>query len=247
MPLLSLVSDLSPGAWTLAVVVALLIGFSKTSIGGLGMLAVALLAVVLPAKDSTGTALLLLLTGDVVAVWLYRRNVDWRLIGRIIPPVLVGIAVGAVFLSWADDLVLRRTIGVILLVLTIAGFWRDKLKPEHKAVAAGYGGLAGFTTMVANAGGPAMNLYLLAARYDKWRFIGTTAWFFFIVNVTKLPISIGLGIVRADTVATALVLVPLVLLGAWAGAIVIKHIDQKWFELLVTGFVALTALYLTFW
>jgi uncharacterized membrane protein YfcA len=136
---------------------------------------------------------------------------------------------------------------VILLVLTVAGFWRDKLKAEHPAVAAGYGALAGFTTMVANAGGPPMNLYLLAARYDKWRFLGTTAWFFFTVNAIKLPVLIGLEIVRPDTAALAAVLIPVVLVGTWVGRVAIKRIDQLWFERLVTVFVAVAALYLTFW
>ncbi|MCW5954435.1 MAG: sulfite exporter TauE/SafE family protein [Propionibacteriaceae bacterium] len=208
------------------------------------MISVALLALILPTKDSTGAALLLLLTGDLVAIWIYRRHVDWRLIGRLILPVLAGIGLGAVFLALVDDLILRRTIGAILAVLLVLGFWREKLRPHHPAVGAAYGGLAGFTTMVANAGGPPMNLYLLAAGYDKWRFLGTTAWFFFAVNLTKFPISIGLGIIRPEIVGFALAGVPVVLLGTWLGRIVIKRIDQRLFEALVTAFVGVAALYL---
>lgn len=241
-----LVTELNAVGWAIVVVAALLIGFSKTAIGGIAMVAVAMFALVLPTKDSTGAVLLLLLTGDLVAIWVYRKHVDWRLIVRLILPVLIGIGLGAVFLAMVDDLVLKRTIGVILLVLLVAGFWREKLRPHHPAVGAAYGGLAGFTTMVANAGGPPMNLYLLAAGYDKWRFLGTSAWFFFAVNMTKLPVSIGLGIIRPELVALAAVLVPLVLIGTWIGRIVIKRIDQQLFERLVNVFVALTAIYLLF-
>ncbi len=239
-----LVAQLDLSGWAVLVTAAALIGFSKTSIGGLGMISVALLALVLPTKDSTGAALLLLLTGDLVAIWIYRKHVDWRLIGRLILPVLAGIGLGAAFLAQVDDLILRRTIGAILMALLVLGFWREKLRPHHPAVGAAYGGLAGFTTMVANAGGPPMNLYLLAAGYDKWRFLGTTAWFFFAVNVTKLPVSIGLGIIRPEIVGFALAGVPVVLLGTWIGRIVIKRIDQRLFEALVTGFVGVAALYL---
>lgn len=239
-----LVAQLDLSGWAILVVAAALIGFGKTSIGGLGMISVALLALVLPTKDSTGAALLLLLTGDLVATWIYRKHADFRLIGRLILPVLTGIGLGAVFLALVDDLILRRTIGAILVVLLVLGFWREKLRPHHPAMGAAYGGLAGFTTMVANAGGPAMNLYLLAARYDKWRFLGTTAWFFFAVNLTKLPISIGLGIIRPEIVGLALVVVPVVLVGTWVGRLVIGHIDQRLFERLVTAFVGLAALYL---
>jgi uncharacterized membrane protein YfcA len=193
----------------------------------------------------------MLLVGDLVAIWTYRHDVDWRLIGRLVVPVLVGIGLGAVFLSWVDGPVLKRTIGVILLVLLVIGLWPDRLGlgrlgTDRPAVGMAYGGLAGFTTMVANAGGPPMNLYLLAAKYDKLRFLGTTAWFFFAVNLTKLPVSIGLGIVRPDTALLAGVLAPVVLLGTWLGRITIKRIDQATFEKLVTVFVAISALFLVF-
>ena len=232
--------------WLVLAVAALLIGFSKTAIGGVAMIAVVLAAAVLPAKDSTGVALVMLLVGDVVAVWTYRHNVDWRLIGRLVVPVLVGIGLGALFLNWVDGLVLKRTIGVIILVLLVIGLWPDRLAAHKPAVGMGYGGLAGFTTMVANAGGPPMNLYLLAMKYDKWRFLGTTAWFFFAVNLTKLPVSIGLGIVRPDTALLAAVLAPLVLVGTWIGRVLITRIPQQTFERLVTVFVAIAALYLVF-
>jgi len=240
-----LIAGLPLAAWLVVAAAALLVGISKTSIGGLGMVAVALVALVIPTKDSTGVVLLMLLTGDLVAIWLYRRTVDWGLIGRLMLPVAVGIAIGAVFLTLVDDLVLRRTIGILLLVLVVIGFWRDRLPTDGPVMAAGYGGLAGFTTMVANAGGAPMSLYLLAAKYDKWRFLGTGAWFFFTVNAIKLPISVGLGIIRVDTVALWASVVPVVLVGTWLGRVVIKRVDQRLFETLVTVSVALSALYLT--
>lgn len=230
--------------WFVLVFCGLLIGFAKTAIGGVAMIAVVLAAMVIPTKDSTGVVLVLLLVGDLVAIWTYRHNVDWRLIGRLVLPVLIGIGLGAVFLNWVDGLALKRTMGVIILGLLILGIWPDKLAAHRPSVGMAYGGLAGFTTMVANAGGPPMNLYLLAAKYDKWRFLGTTAWFFFAVNLTKLPVSIGLGIVRGETALLAAVLAPAVLLGTWVGRVAIRRIDQATFEKLVTVFVAISAVYL---
>lgn len=243
---MSLAAGLSLAAWLILLAGALLIGFAKTALGTVALVSVALFALVLPARESTGAILVLLIVGDIVAVSIYRKDVDWKLIVRLIVPVLVGVGLGALFLSLVDDLVLKRTIGVILIVLTIIGFWPDKLRAERMSVAAGYGGLAGFTTMVANAGGPPMNLYLLAARYDKWRFMGTTAWFFFFVNLTKVPVSVGLGMIRPATLVAMAPLVPAVLLGTWIGRITIKRIDQKLFNTLVTVMVAISALYLLF-
>ena len=238
--------DLPVLGWVILPLCALLIGFSKTALGGVALIAVVLAAQVVSTKDSTGLVLVLLLVGDLVATWTYRHDVDWRLIVRLIPPVLVGIGLGALFLSWVDGPVLKRTMGVILLVLLVIGLWPDKLAAHRPSVGMAYGGLAGFTTMVANGGGPPMSLYLLARKYDKLRFLGTTAWFFFAVNLIKLPVSIGLGIVRTDTVLLAAPLAPIVLLGTWLGRVLIKRIDQATFDRLVTILVAVAALYLIF-
>lgn len=232
--------------WLVLALCAVMIGFSKTALGGLALIAVVLTAQVVPTKDSTGVVLIMLLVGDLVATWTYRHDVDWRLIGRLIPPVLVGIGLGALFLNWVDGPTLKRTMGVIVLILLVIGLWPDRLAAHRPSVGMAYGGLAGFTTMVANGGGPPMSLYLLARKYDKLRFLGTTAWFFFAVNLIKVPFSIGAGIVRPDTAALAAVLAPLVLVGTWIGRLTIKRIDQLLFDRLVTALVGVAGVYLLF-
>lgn len=232
--------------WLVLALCALLIGFSKTAIGGMALIAVVLTSQVVATKDSTAVVLVMLLVGDLVATWTYRHDVDWRLIVRLIPPVLVGIGAGALFLNWVDGPTLKRTMGVIVLVLLVIGLWPDKLAAHRPSVGMAYGGLAGFTTMVANGGGPPMNLYLLARKYDKLRFLGTTAWFFFAVNLIKVPFSIAGGILRPDTALLGAVLAPVVLVGTWIGRSTIKRINQATFEKLVTAFVAVAAVYLLF-
>jgi len=242
--LATLWSSLPLWGWLVLALCALLIGFSKTAIGGMALIAVVLTSQVVATKDSTAVVLVMLLVGDLVATWTYRHDVDWRLIARLIPPVLVGIGAGAIFLNWVDGPTLKRTMGVIILVLLVLGLFPDKLAAHRPSVGMAYGGLAGFTTMVANGGGPPMNLYLLARKYDKLRFLGTTAWFFFAVNLIKVPFSIAGGILRPDTALLGAVLAPLVLVGTWIGRSTIKRINQATFEKLVTAFVAVAAVYL---
>jgi len=242
--LATLWSSLPLWGWLVLALCALLIGFSKTAIGGMALIAVVLTSQVVATKDSTAVVLVMLLVGDLVATWTYRHDVDWRLIARLIPPVLVGIGAGAIFLNWVDGPTLKRTMGVIILVLLVLGLFPDKLAAHRPSVGMAYGGLAGFTTMVANGGGPPMNLYLLARKYDKLRFLGTTAWFFFAVNLIKVPFSIAGGILRPDTALLGAVLAPLVLVGTWIGRSTIKRINQATFEKLVTVFVAVAAVYL---
>lgn len=243
--------------WEVAALVtgALLIGIAKTSVGGFGVVAVMLFALVLPTKESTAAVLLLLIVGDVVAVTRYRRHADWALLRHLLPYVLPGIALGAVLLHFSDDVLLRRFIGAILAVfvgLQLVLRARGQLGPRrdsatagpHPLAAAGYGTAAGFTTMTANAAGPVMTLYLLAAGVNKTAFVGTGAWYFLIVNLTKVPFSAALGLFPQSTLVMDLALVPVVLLGTVVGVWLTNRLSQKMFEQLALVASVLAAIVL---
>lgn len=239
----------SPTIWSALVLGALLVGIAKTALPGLATLAVALFASVLPAKESTAMLLVLLLVGDLVAIRAYRRDADFATLRRLIPTVVAGLVLGALFLAWVDNVTMRRTIGVILLALTALTWWGRRrglttLTSEGVATRIGYGTLGGFTTMTANAGGPVMMLYFLAAGFEMGRLMGTQAWFFFLVNVAKLPFSAGLGLFHLGMVVPLLALVPVVLVGTWLGRIIFRRLAQEWFERLILVLTVVSALYL---
>ena len=102
--------DLGPAGWALLAVAAVLVGFAKTAVGGVAAISVAVFAAVLPARESTGVLLPLLLVGDVVAVRSYREHAHWGTLLRLLPAVVVGVLVGVVFVDRVDDTVMRRTI-----------------------------------------------------------------------------------------------------------------------------------------
>jgi uncharacterized protein len=234
-------------ALVLAVVAAFIVGVSKTSVGGVAVISVSIFAQLMPAKESTAAVLLLLICGDIVAVRTYHKHADWGLLKKLLPAVLPGIALGALFVRFVPDIGLKKFIGVILVVMLVLQLWSrrkplsDEAKPMHPAATIGTGVAAGFTTMIANAAGPVMSLYLLAARVDKVRFIGTGAWYFLIINLTKVPFSAALGLFHASTLWLTLLLLPAVLIGTWIGRILITKVSQKWFERLTLGVTAVAA------
>ena len=238
--------------WVLLIGGALLIGVAKTSFGGLASLSVAMLALAMPTKESTAAALLLLITGDVVAVLRYRKAADWKLLRGLIPAVVPGLLLGAWFLSWVDDLVLKRSIGALLLLfvliqLAMMVFRRPQEAedaPPHRALTVSAGVLAGFTTMAANAAGPVMAIYLQLAKVEKLRFLGTGAWYFLIINVAKTPLTASLGLFTPSVLATAAFLVPVVLVGTLVGIAFIGKIPQRTFDIvtLLTSVIASVAL-----
>jgi uncharacterized membrane protein YfcA len=244
-------ADLTPLFWTLLAIAAIIVGISKTALPGAGTLAVAIFASVLPARTSTATLLVLLIVGDLFALIAYRRHADWPTLLRLAPAVACGLVLGAVFLAIADDTSVRRTIGVILLLVVGFTLWLRRkgsatslLGKGGRVARAGYGSLGGFTTMVANAGGPVMSMYFLAARFEVKAFLGTAAWFFAIVNIAKLPFAIGLGLLTPATLLIDLVLVPAVLVGALGGRLLADRMNQVVFERIVFGLTIVAALYL---
>ncbi|MDQ1014688.1 sulfite exporter TauE/SafE family protein [Streptomyces afghaniensis] len=225
---------------------ALLVGFSKTAVSGANTVSLAIFAAVLPARASTGVLLPVLIAGDLLAVATYRRHAHWPTLWRLFPAVAAGVVVGTVFLMWADDAIVRTSIGAILLLMAAVTVWRRRTAdaeqepaPESVTSRAGrvkarsYGVLGGFTTMVANAGGPVMSMYLLSAGFRKLGFLGTSAFFFLIVNVSKLPFSAGLGLIDGRSLLLDLALVVFVVPGAFLGKWAVNKINQRLFEQLV--------------
>ncbi|KAB1146636.1 sulfite exporter TauE/SafE family protein [Streptomyces luteolifulvus] len=224
---------------------ALLVGFSKTAVSGANTVSLAIFAAVLPARASTGVLLPVLIAGDVFAVLTYRRHAHWPTLLRLFPAVAAGVVAGTLYLMRADDAIVRTSIGAILLLMAAVTVWRRRrsagTEPDPDAVttragrvkARSYGVLGGFTTMVANAGGPVMSMYLLSAGFRKLGFLGTSAFFFLIVNLSKVPFSVGLGLIDGRSLlldaALALFVVPGALLGTWA----VSRINQRLFERLV--------------
>ncbi|MDN5820829.1 MAG: sulfite exporter TauE/SafE family protein [Brachybacterium sp.] len=259
--LAALIPALGVGPWLLVPLGAVNVGFSKTALPGAGTIAVGIFALAMPAKESTAALLLLLIVGDMTALWVYRREPDWRTLVRLLPSAMIGVVIGAFYFARVDGEGVRLTIGVILLTLVIVTVTRRQLT-KHREVAApetgtgsvsrpgvaaaaqgmGYGLLGGFTTMVANAAGPVMSLYFYAMRMPVLTFLGTSAWYFAIVNLFKVPFSAGLGLITRDTLVMDAMLIPVVLLGAFVGTKVARRIPQKVFENLILVLTVAAAL-----
>jgi uncharacterized membrane protein YfcA len=99
--------------------------------------------------------------------------------------------------------------------------------------AAVMGFMAGLTTMMANAAGPVMIVYLLAMRLPKVEFVGTSAWFFFIVNWLKVPFSVQLGLITVESIKLGLFMLPFIITGAVLGIVALRKMPQRVFEVTI--------------
>jgi len=238
--------DLSSHAWLLAAFAAICTGLSKSGFGPFGLLTVILMAEVLPARESTGVVLPLLIFADILGVLSFHEHSSWKILRALLPATLVGILTGWWIMPRIPADFFGHTLGWIILVL-IGIILLQRLRPQllnwittHPLLGLGCGWAAGITTMVANAAGPITAFYFLSQRQSKMVMVGTGAWFYFAINVAKLPFSWQLGLLNGPSMLLDLLLLPGVLLGFWIGRSFLKKISQNLFEWILI-FMALAA------
>jgi uncharacterized membrane protein YfcA len=210
------------------------------------------MALVIPARKSTGLLLGILILADVFAIIYHRRNAKWGHVLRLLPAAFVGIVAGYFALGRVDDRQLKPIIGGIVLAMLALNYWRTRVKGEDAPIptqwwfAVALGFTAGLTTMMANAAGPVMVIYLLAMRLPKIEFVGTAAWFFFVVNWLKVPFSANLNLMTVDSVKLNLMMLPCIIVGAGVGIFFLKRIPQKVFNTVVQILAVAAAIKLLF-
>ena len=210
-------------------------GFSKTGIPVAGMLAATILAGVLGPTAASGFLVPLLIVGDLIALALYRQHADWGLIRRITPGVLGGFLLAGLGFWLLPVPLLTRLLGALLLVAVGLEAWRIRTSVEAGAqgsgwvAAATFGSLAGVTTMAANAGSAALTIYLVKMRVPVLAFMGTSAWFFAILNVLKVPVILALGLTTWSTLGVSAMFLPALLAGAALGWFLVKRVDRQRF------------------
>ena len=232
---------------------AFLIGMSKTGIQGVVMLSIPIMALAFGAKESTGVILPMLCFADIIAVVYYRREARWRYILKLVPAAVLGFF-AAIFV---DSFVPRESFKILmgacilleLFIMVLSRKFGDNLEGifQSRLYAQFFGLLGGFTTMIGNAAGPVMSIYLLSIRLPKFAFVGTSAWFFMIVNYLKVPLQIfAWDNISWNTIAVDALAVPFIFLGAAIGVWAVKKMPEGGYRTFVEAVTALSALALFF-
>jgi len=232
--------------WALACLGALLVGVSKTGLPGVGIFAVALFALIFPAREASGIVLPFLIAADVVAVASYHEHAQWKYLWKLFPIAAAGIVLGFLTVQRIDSRGVQVLVGSILAFMVALHLWRKRSPsedvPTHPAFVLGTGLAGGFTTMVANAAGPIITMFLLAMRLPKMNFMGTVAWYFLALNLFKVPFSASMGLITIRSLQLDLPLMACSVLGALFGRKILPRLNQQAFEVLALAFTAIAAI-----
>ncbi len=238
--------ELAGWQWFLALLAGVCVGVSKSGFSGVSLVTVTLMAQVFDPRASTGALLPLLIFGDVMAVAVYRQHAVWRHVLRMLPPSMIGVVAGYFLMRGLPGARFGPVLGLVVfsmvlvhVVMRVRGR-EGRPVPDGVVFAWAMGVWGGLATMLANAAGPVMGLYLLALRLPKYELVGTSAWFFLIINVFKVPFSAGLGLINPASLSLDAMLVPLVVVGTFVGRWMVARVPQQLFEvvLLVSAVLA---------
>ena len=244
--------ELSPFSWFLLVLGATGVGISKSGLAGVSLIHVIVFAQVFGAKASTGALLPLLIVGDCCAVWLIGREVDWRYVVRLLPPAFVGVVIGWSLLGRLDEATFKPLIGRIIIAALLWSTSQNVAAKHihnnspYKAICVGHGHPRRNHNDASQRSRPGDCTLSAGSFFTKTSSCSNSAWFFFVLNISKLPFSANLGFISAESLLIDLILAPCVVGGLIFGLMVVRRLPQKVFDTVLLAFTAIAAIRMIF-
>ena len=234
-----------------AIIIAVLgfmIGLAKGGFGGLGALLTPILALVLPVALAVGVLLPMLMVGDAFALYMYWKEWDFDLVRRMLPAGVAGALIGTFLLSWLSPDGLRVVLGIFVLLLVTYRLVSDRItslryvpKPWH-APAAGF--LAGLASGMFNNGGPAFSSYLLLQKLKARPFIATSAIYFALLNLIKVPGFLYTGVLDLPLLFSLWWVFPFIPVGIWVARMTLTRLSPSAFEWVIVVLLVFSSLWL---
>lgn len=240
----------TPFLWILFFICGILIGMAKTGLSGAGLMIVPIMASIFGGKLSVGIVLPLLIFADVFAVSYYHRHATWRYLFLALPWAMLGIIAATFLGNGIDEGQFKTILAIVILFGITLMLWQEirkspKKLPDNWWFAAILGLAGGFTTMIGNAAGPIMSIYLLSMHLSKNNYIGTAAWFFLIVNIIKIPFHVFIWkTITIQTLTIDLFAIPAIIIGVILGIKLVKIFPEKYYRNFIIGTTVLSALFL---
>ncbi|AMJ61260.1 sulfite exporter TauE/SafE family protein [Bosea sp. PAMC 26642] len=229
---------LDPAFFAAMVPAVILMGLSKGGFAGLGLLALPLMALVVSPVQAAAIMLPLLISQDVVTVWSYRREFDRRILATLLPGALIGILAGYLLAAKVSDAAVGLAVGMISIgfaMRNLLGLAGAQAKVRRAGFGAGtlWGAICGFTSMIAHAGGPPFQIYVMPQRLPPAVFVGTGAIFFAMINLIKVGPYIALGQFSAQNLTASLALLPVAVAATFAGVWLVRRVPAERFYTII--------------
>ena len=223
---------------------------NKTGIVGISLLAVPVYASIFGGMASTGIIVPILIIADIIAVVSYRKSIRWGELVAILPWTLAGFGIGLYVGDEVSDRVFKILISSVLILVLCFMLYRELRKTDENPVNRWYlnaviGLLGGFSTIVGNVAGPIFAVYFLTRNLNKMEFIATRAWFFWLLNIFKLPFHIFVWkTITPETFGFDLLMLPVIVAGGFIGLWLVKLIPEKPYRIFIIAATFVSSVFL---
>ncbi|NRA22804.1 MAG: sulfite exporter TauE/SafE family protein [Oceanospirillaceae bacterium] len=230
--------------WIVLLAAGLITGFSKFSVGGMGLLILPVIMIAFPGPQALGIILPMYLITDLFAVISYRKNVNWSILIKILPLCFVGIAVGSWLLSLLSISEFNLILSILIVGMLVLGIVLDNTQSNimrHPISTYLSGFIGGVVSMIANAAGPIFSLYFLEQKLDKKSYVSTRSWAFMFINLAKVMPLYALGLFNMESTLISLQTIPGLVIGAAIGYWVLGKLELVQFKWLIRIMAAIAA------
>ncbi|WP_282114380.1 sulfite exporter TauE/SafE family protein [Pseudoalteromonas arctica] len=228
--------------------VVLLIGISKSAFAGaLGVFAVPLLMLKLPATQAIAIMLPLLIIADAMSLRSFWRKWDVTLLKRLIPGAILGVIFANFIIDFIDPSYLRVVIALLCIVFALKNIVFKNIELEFlKSTFGAYlmSASSGVSSTLVHAGGPPLIMYFTAIKLPQAKFVATAAAFFAVMNIGKLIGALSFGLLSIDIALTALAFAPVAFFGNWVGVYINKRLNKVLFLKIMNYILLLLGLWL---
>lgn len=229
-----------------------ILGLSKGGFAGIGMVSTPMVAAVADPITAAGLMLPIMLVQDGVAVYLYRYEFDRRIIRTMIPGGAIGVLLAYFLASTVPEWGVKAVLGGVSLifsiwqaVISLRGVPEIGAQSRHDATfGVGAGVAGGFASAIAHAGSPPFQIYVMPKHLRKEIYVGTSVMFFASLNLMKLPSFAALGLFSAENLKISAMFIPLAVVSSWAGSKLVRYVNPRSFNLIITVILLLISLVL---
>lgn len=226
--------------YLIVTVAVVILGLSKGGFAGVGMISTPMLALVVGPVAAAGFIFPILVIQDVIAVVMYRRTFDRQILATMIPGAALGVGLAYAFASTVPSWAVEVALGIVSLSFSLRqlkGQLGDvsqagRVHSQWFGILSGLG--SGFTSMIAHAGTPPFQFYVMPRKLDRDMYVGTSVLFFAVTNLMKAPAFFALGQLSGAQLRTTAMFFPLAIASSWLGVRLVRTIDVRRFNVVIT-------------
>lgn len=227
-----------PAFWAAALVASVLVGMAKGGLPMVGMLSVPVLALVMHPVAATALLAPIYVVTDMFGLHAYRHAFSRRILVIMAPGATLGVGLGWLTASAVPTQLVTGLVGAVGLTFALSLILRrgqtGEARPGRIAPGLFWAVITGFTSFVSHAGGPPYQMYVLPQRLNKMVFAGTTTVLFAYVNLIKLVPYWALGQMSPGNLKIAAFLLLPGILAVFAGVRLVRILPQAVFFRFVT-------------